>query len=59
MDGRCLIVVEHKETEERFLYNPFKYKKVVPDGFYKVTSQVPLNENKFGHLPVMEGIKND
>lgn len=50
---RYLIVVENKETGERFLYNPFKNKKVVPDGYYKITQKVPLNEEKYGHLPVL------
>lgn len=52
--NRYLIVVENKETGERFLYSPFKNKKVVPEGYYKITHQVPLNEGKYGHLPILE-----
>lgn len=52
---RNLIVVEHKETGERFLYSPFKYKKVIPEGFYKITQLMPLDEGKYGHLPELIG----
>jgi hypothetical protein len=54
-EGRYLIVIEHKVTEERFLWHPFeKGKPVVPDGYYKITQQVPLNEDKYGNLPILE-----
>lgn len=52
---RYLIVIENKATEERFLWHPFASgKPVVPDGYYKITQQVPLNEAKYGNLPILE-----
>lgn len=51
---RYLIVIENKKSGERFLYNPFKHEKVCPDGYYKVTQQVPLDESKYGSLPILE-----
>lgn len=54
MDGRYLLVIENKETGERFLYNPFLHNKVTPDGYRKITHVVPLNEEKYGHLKIMD-----
>jgi hypothetical protein len=52
---RSLIVIENKESEERFLWNPFqKGQPVVPGGYHKITSKVPLDEEKFGHYPIKE-----
>jgi phosphoglycerol transferase MdoB-like AlkP superfamily enzyme len=52
---RKLIVVEHKESGQRFLHDPFiKGQKIVPDGYRKITQTVPLNEEKYGHLPLLK-----
>ncbi len=51
--GKMLIVIESKETGERFVHNPFqKGGKIVPDGYRKVTGEVPLGTNKFDDLPM-------
>jgi hypothetical protein len=54
--NRYLIVLENKETGKRFLHNPFKSNIIVPSGYIKITSTVPLNEVKFGHLPLLISI---
>jgi hypothetical protein len=52
--SRYLIVIENKETGKWYLHSPFKSVKTVPDGFIKITSTMPLNEEKFGHLPLLD-----
>ena len=59
-NSRYLIVIENKENQKRFLFNPFNGDVVVPFGYRKITQGVPLNEDKYGHLAVLElltGIK--
>jgi hypothetical protein len=52
---RRLIVVEYKESGERFLHNPFvKGQRIVPDGYRKITQTIPLDEKRFGHLPLLK-----
>lgn len=52
--GRYLIVVENKETGARFLYSPIKHERVVPAGYRKVTQRIPLDERKYGQLPILK-----
>jgi hypothetical protein len=50
---RLLLVVAHKETDERFLWSPIRNDRVVPEGYYKVTQSMPLDEKRYGHLEIM------
>lgn len=50
---RYLIVLEHKKTKEQFLHSPFQSNIIAPEGYRKVTSTLPLNEGKYGHLPYL------
>jgi hypothetical protein len=50
MKKRYLLVIENRETGERFLLDRLKYD--IPAGYVKVTSSIPLDEEKFGHLPI-------
>jgi DNA-directed RNA polymerase subunit RPC12/RpoP len=50
---RPLIVIEDEKTGERYLHNPFESNIIVPEGYIKITSVVPLIEEKYGHLPLL------
>ncbi|MEK4122086.1 hypothetical protein [Lysinibacillus sp. FSL K6-0102] len=50
---RWLLVVSNKENDKKYLWDPIKGMNVVPYGYRKVTQSIPLDESKYGHLPLL------
>lgn len=56
---RYLLVIEHKETGNCYLWNPLANERIVPKGYVKVTMSVPLDEKRFGILSELIMSKGD